>query len=147
MESVQMKAPFFVYGNVENWVEYPLPDSIQSIEQLDRFLTAIAGDNKKPFAFKLNAIVATARFHVVNFPFGVKIESPADVNKEQLSLQIQDTEVRLIGFFSTAHKGVFTHHDSNVHIHLITLDRKQMGHLDNLVIGIGARSLKLYLAR
>jgi acetolactate decarboxylase len=38
--------------------------------------------------------------------------------------------VEIIGFFSTEHKGVFTHHDSFLHMHLITKDKEKMGHLD-----------------
>lgn len=37
----------------------------------------------------------------------------------------------MVGYFSTSHQGEFTHHDSFTHIHLITADRKVMGHLDH----------------
>jgi acetolactate decarboxylase len=38
----------------------------------------------------------------------------------------------LLGFFSTGHKAVFTHHDTNIHVHYISWDNKLMGHLDLL---------------
>ncbi|MBT3819061.1 MAG: alpha-acetolactate decarboxylase, partial [Lentimicrobiaceae bacterium] len=40
---------------------------------------------------------------------------------------------------------VFTHHDSNVHMHLITTDRRKMGHLDKVLFGSG--DIKLYLPK
>jgi acetolactate decarboxylase len=57
---------------------------------------------------------------------------------------LQQAEVDMIGFFSTRHKGVFTHHDSNVHMHLITSDKKTMGHLDEVVFNTEA--VQLYVS-
>jgi acetolactate decarboxylase len=51
--------------------------------------------------------------------------------------------VEVVGFFSTEHKGIFTHHDSFLHMHLISSDEKEMGHLDELEI----ESMKLYLPK
>ncbi len=41
--------------------------------------------------------------------------------------------VDIVGFFSTEHKTIFTHHDTFMHLHLITKDKLMMGHLDNAV--------------
>jgi acetolactate decarboxylase len=40
--------------------------------------------------------------------------------------------VELVGVFSTKHQAVFTHHGSNIHVHLIAADGSLMGHLDRL---------------
>jgi acetolactate decarboxylase len=48
-----------------------------------------------------------------------------------------------IGFFSTEHKAIFTHHDTFLHMHLITTDRQKMGHLDEVFLKKG--TIKLYL--
>ena len=63
----------------------------------------------------------------------------------QTNYMLENSEVEIVGFFSTEHKGIFTHHDSNVHMHLITTDRKKMGHLDKVFFGNG--SMKLYLPK
>jgi acetolactate decarboxylase len=54
----------------------------------------------------------------------------------QAAVQIQRENVdgRLIGFFSTRHHGVFTHHSSNTHIHVVLPDEKLSGHVDNVTI-------------
>jgi len=49
----------------------------------------------------------------------------------------------MIGFFSTKHKGVFTHHGSFLHMHLISEDESKMGHLDNL----GIEEMKSFLPK
>ena len=55
--------------------------------------------------------------------------------------ELNNEESEIIGFFPTEHKGVFTHQDSFIHMHVILKDESKMGHLDELEIG----KLKLYL--
>ena len=58
------------------------------------------------------------------------MKSPSDVKIGQVDYNISIGHVvKIIGFFSTEHKGIINHHDSNVHMHLITDDEKVMGHL------------------
>lgn len=145
-KTFNLKSPFFVYSNVKSWVEYVLPDSVQTISDIDSFLSYTSRNQPSPFVFRITGEIRSTDFHIVNLPAGTKIQSPTDVNKEQLSVHLENVQVRLIGFYSTNHKGIFTHHDTNVHIHVITSDEKQMGHLDNLSIG-SADSMKLYVAK
>ena len=84
--------------------------------------------------------VANAIIHVQNFPTGTKVSSPDEAHQGQVNYTIEDRQVEIIGFFSTEHKGVFTHHDSFLHMHLITKDESKMGHLDQLTSG----EMKLY---
>lgn len=139
----KVKAPFFVYGNVETWEEIVLPDSVQNLPQLNSFLDETTKDLPRPFAFRLTADIDSSEFHVVNLPEGRKIRSPKDAHEGQVSFGLQNEKVELIGFFSTEHQGVFTHHDSFVHIHLMTADGKKTGHLDKLAIK--KSTAKLYL--
>jgi len=138
-----VKAPFFVYAQLEQWQEHTLPDSIHSIPQLEKFLNTVTKTSPRPFAFKLAGIVESATIHIVNLPPGTAVSSPTEAHHGQVNYKLTNQSAELIGFFSTAHKGVFTHHDSFVHIHLITADKAKMGHLDRLNIKPG--SMKLYL--
>ena len=56
---------------------------------------------------------------------------------------MRDREVDLVGFFSRMHKGVFTHHDTFVHMHLLTADRKMMGHADEVEFVTGQMRVSL----
>lgn len=144
VETYNVKAPFFVYENVDKWKEVIIPDSIQSIPQLETYLNQTTKVSPRPFAFRLTATVNDANIHVVNLPEGVQVHSPEDAHQNQKTFNVKNKNVELIGFFSTEHAGVFTHHDTFVHIHLITADKKQMGHVDEFTLTKG--TAKLYLA-
>jgi acetolactate decarboxylase len=138
----EARAPFFVYSNVPSWFERQIPDTVQTLQQVDSFLESISKQTDKPFAFKLAGVVDEAYLHVVNVPGNKRITSPADVNGSQVSARLSKSDATLVGFFSKSHQGVFTHHNSHIHVHLITQDRSTMGHLDSLTL---SRALKLYL--
>jgi acetolactate decarboxylase len=136
IESHQAKAPFFVYTHTSQWRETRLPDSIKTLNQLEKYLISYHKQDQ-PFVFKLKTRIATARIHIVNLPEGTKVSSPDDAHEGQVNFTLKNTEADLIGFFSKNHQGIFTHHDTYMHIHLITKDRKAMGHLDNVMLGKG----------
>lgn len=142
-ETYKAKAPFFVYCNVEKWVEKSVPDSVQTIQQLELFLDAVTKNATRPFAFRLDANVDSASVHIVNLPVGTEVHSPEEAHQNQQTYELVNTEVEIIGFFSTEHAGVFVHHDSFVHMHLVTKDRKQMGHVDQMFLSRG--TARLYL--
>lgn len=133
-KSFVVSAPFFVYANVKEWEEFQLPTGIKTDKDLEQFIDSKTVNNKRPFAFKLSGAVIKAVIHIQNLPEGTKVSSPTEAHQGQTNYELQNEEVELIGFFSTEHKGIFTHHDSNIHIHLITKDESKMGHLDELEI-------------
>ncbi|NEM96248.1 alpha-acetolactate decarboxylase [Pontibacter sp. BT327] len=142
-ETFDVKAPFFVYANVPDWREQPLPDSIRTMSQLEAFLDQATKQARRPFAFRLEATVDSAQIHIVNLPKGTQVSSPDEAHQGMTNYSLENQEVEIVGFFSTEHKAVFTHHDTFLHMHLITKDKKQMGHLDNLHLHPG--TVKLYL--
>ena len=136
-------APFFVYGNVREWNEIELPVDVKHIQSLEKFITDKTTEAKRPFAFKLIGKASSANIHIQNLPKGTKVSSPAEAHQGQTNYMITNEEVEIVGFFSTEHKGIFTHHDSSLHMHLITKDKSKMGHLDELEIG----KMTLYLPK
>ncbi|HMQ08092.1 MAG TPA: acetolactate decarboxylase [Saprospiraceae bacterium] len=142
-ETYDIKAPFFGYANISDWKELTLPDSIQSLEQLEIYLDKTTKLSARPFMFKLSGIVEYASIHIVNLPKGTKVNSPEEAHKGLVSYTINNEASDIIGFFSTDHKTIFTHHDTWLHMHLITADRQKMGHLDEGKFS--KSSMKLYL--
>lgn len=136
-------APFFVYGNVTEWNEIELPSDVKTIQNLEAFIDDKTTDFKRPFTFKLIGQVSSAIIHIQNLPKGTKVSSPDEAHQGQTNYNIENEDAEIIGFFSTEHKGVFTHHDSFLHMHLMTKDESKMGHLDELEIG----EMKLYLPK
>lgn len=141
-ETFEAAAPFFVYANVGEMEESAIPDSIRSLRHLETYLDEITKSAKRPFAFKLTGPIEKVTIHIVNLPEGTKVSSPADAHRVQVNYQLAGGQVEIVGFFSTEHKAVFTHHDTFLHMHLITADKLKMGHLDEALFGKG---MKLYL--
>lgn len=142
-ETYDIKAPFFGYANIARWTEHTLPDSIQANQQLEQYLDKVTKSSPRPFMFKLSGTVEQATIHIVNLPKGSKVSSPDEAHKGQKSYKLKNEQSEIIGFFSTEHKAIFTHHDTNLHMHLITTDRQKMGHLDSVMFKRG--TMKLYL--
>jgi len=131
-KTFEVSAPFFVYANVTDWNEIELNSNIKTIKDIEKIVKTQTKDFKKPFAFKLVGTILNATIHIQNLPKGTSVSSPKEAHQGQTNYKLTDEEVIIVGFFSTNHKGVFTHHDSNIHLHLITKDESKMGHLDSL---------------
>jgi acetolactate decarboxylase len=131
-EQPTSKAPFFVHQHVQVWNQVTLPDSITDLLLLDAFLTSRFAGLGKPFAFTLQGKIAEARVHIVDVSPGTSILGPDDAHRENKYYTLADRNVDLLGFFSTKHKAVFTHHDTNIHVHAITEERDRMGHVESI---------------
>ena len=142
-ETYDIKAPFFGYANIPKWTEQTLPDSIQTIQQLETYLDKVTKNSPRPFMFKLAGTVVQATIHIVNLPKGSKVSSPDEAHKGQINYELRNENADIIGFFSTEHKAIFTHHDTYLHMHLMTTDKQKMGHLDEVLFKKG--TMKLYL--
>jgi len=139
-ESYQAKAPFFVYANATEWEEVAM-EGISSIKELEDQLTMLKGETSEPFVFKIKGKVANAQYHVQNLPPGSIVRSPDDAHLGQAIYELVNEDVEIVGFYSTSHQGIFTHHDSFLHMHIITADRTKMGHLDGVMLVKGAKLL------
>ncbi len=142
-ETYDIKAPFFGYANLSKWTQQTLPDSVQTIQQLETYIDKVTKNSPRPFMFKLTGTVEQATIHVVNLPKGSKVSSPEEAHKGQKNYELQNEQADIIGFFSTEHKAIFTHHDTFLHMHLMTTNKQKMGHLDKVLFKKG--TMKLYL--
>ncbi|MCC7502265.1 MAG: acetolactate decarboxylase [Flavobacteriales bacterium] len=131
-ERTDVKAPFFVRAMVSSWVDVPLPPEVVDLPSLDAFLTTLGKERSGPFVFRIDGLVTEAHLHVMDVPPGTEIHGPDDAHASQKNFTLRDVNAELVGFFSTKHKAVFTHHDTNIHVHLLTMDRSAMGHLERL---------------
>lgn len=133
--SFDVKAPFFVYSYVPEWETVIIPSRIKTLYELEKWLIAKTNNINTPFAFKLTGKVKSAQIHLQNLPEGSTVSSPAEAHRGQQNYSFQNKEVTMLGFFSKKHKGIFTHHDTFMHLHLITKDLSLMGHLDSVTLG------------
>ena len=142
-ETYKIKAPFFGYATISKWTEQNLPDSVQTIQQFELYLDNITKSSPRPFMFKISGTVEQATIHIVNLPKGSEVSSPDEAHEGQKNYELKNEQSEIIGFFSTEHKAILTHHDTYLHMHLITKDRQKMGHLDEVLFKKGM--MKLYL--
>ncbi len=142
-KTFDVSAPFFVHATVHEWDTIPLPNIIKTMKDLETFIDTKTTDYKRPFAFRLNGNVTQASLHVQNLPKGSTVSSPDEAHQGQVNYTLENETVDIVGFFSTEHKGVFTHHDSFAHMHIITKEERMMGHLDAIAI----EKMTLYLPR
>jgi acetolactate decarboxylase len=142
------KAIFLVWTYVSRWREINIPDDVRTYKQLELFVAQKAVEagvnSNKPFPLLLKGKVETATFHVVNYtPDGTPLTREAhDASKAQFP--VENETVNVLGFYSTKHKDIWTHHTTNLHLHLMTADGEKMGHLDDIV---PSKTLRLYLPK
>ena len=136
------QAALLVTANVEAWSEIPLEHDL-TFDHFDAFLARqaeMAGiDTEQPFPFQVVGELRQVNLHVIDgrkLPGGPS--SHAEHLKAAVQIQRENVDGRLIGFFSTRNHGVFTHHSSNTHIHVVLPDEKLSGHVDNMRIAQGA---------
>lgn len=142
-EHPETKAPFFVHQLVREWQDVPLPDSVVDLGTLNDFLTARFGGSP-PFAFKLHGKCERVDLHIVDVSPGTVVRGPDDAHRENKHFQFTVRSVDLLGFYSTRHQAVFTHHDTHIHVHAITAERDAMGHVEELAFD--PRQLSLVVA-
>lgn len=141
-ETTMIRAPFLGYARIPHWKESTLPDSVRTIKSLEQYLLRLVPESEYPFIFKMSGTVEHAVFHIMNLPEGATVSSPKDAHDTMVQYEISTENCDIVGFFSVSHQTIFTHHDSFLHLHLISADRTKMGHLDELKLG---RNTRLYL--
>ena len=134
-------ATLFVHASVSDWIELPVPDNITSESQLIEFISetalSIKMNIKKPFPFLVEGKARLVDFHIINWKEGDLEHSHEKHINSGINKSLNDREILVLGFYSTSHHGIFTHHSSNVHMHLKTQDEQIAGHIDKLVPGKG----------
>ncbi len=140
-ENTELSAPFFVYSKVSDWEETPLSADIVDLSSLENYLIERIDTLDEPFCFKLTGKADVAEIHVQNLPIGKKVSSPKEAHQGQVNYTLMNRDVTLVGFFSKNHQGIFTHHDTFMHLHLVTDAQDFMGHLDHIAM----RDMTLYL--
>ncbi len=129
------KAAMLVYSHVEKWKAVSSKTKISSYAELEKLIetTAIANgyDIEIPFAFKIEALPEKANYHVIDWEDGT-VHTMGNHKQFAYSGQVNNTPSVLMGFYSKHHQGIFTHHTTNMHIHLLEEKTKTVGHLDDI---------------
>lgn len=132
-------ATLLVSASVKNWDTQNIPDSVSSYSELETYIEAAAksrGINvEEPFPFLLTGVAKSFAWHVINWAVSDSVHSHEKHINSGLHGQIPNQEVEILGFYSKHHHAIFTHHTTNMHLHVRTTDGVLAGHLDGLTLG------------
>jgi acetolactate decarboxylase len=136
-DSYSLKASLLVYAEVAAWDSFQIENSKTKSdleEQIFELARNSGIDTEKPFPFLIEGTIASVDWHVINWKEGDTIHTHKKHKESGLSGTLQNREVQIIGFYSTKHKAVFTHHTTNMHMHFKTDDDIIAGHIDDLLL-------------
>jgi len=140
-KSFDKRATLFVYATVEKWNSFNIPNEIKTHEQLEKHITSVAKENNininEPFPFMIDGALESFDWHVINWKDGDTEHSHEKHVNSGLHGTIENRDVELLGFYSDSHHAIFTHHTTNMHIHVKTSDNEIAGHVDGLTLGKG----------
>ena len=83
----------------------------------------------------------------MDVPRGTEVNGPDDAHRHNKHYHLEGRTMDIVGFFSTKHKAVFTHHDTNIHVHAITAERDWMGHVEQLRFSSSSVQLQVATSR
>jgi len=135
------KAALLVYASVEEWKTINIPENISTFEELEKYIEQAAKENRvdieEPFPFLIEGTATSFAWHVIDWVDGDTEHTQAKHKNSGLKATLPDAEVEILGFYSNAHHAIFTHHSTNMHLHVKSTDNKIAGHLDGLIPGEG----------
>jgi acetolactate decarboxylase len=139
--SFNKKAALLVYASISSWKSIDIPDSILTYEHLESFIRKSAETNQikieEPFPFLIHGTPKSFDWHVINW----KDRDSVHTHEKHVNSGLHGTatkrQAEMLGFYSDSHHAIFTHHTTNMHIHIKTVDNKIAGHLDGLTLGKG----------
>lgn len=130
-------AAMFVYSKVRKWKEISIHSAVKNYTELESLIKQTAQKNgyntEKPFAFKIKTSFSKAAYHVIDWKPGTK-HTMENHKQFAYSGTFANKPVQLLGFYSTHHKSIFTHHTTNMHVHVLEKKSGTVGHLDDIQI-------------
>lgn len=135
------KATLFVCSQVAEWSEHVIPQEVKTYQELEDFLGEFVLSqglsNEHPFPFLLEGRFTRADWHVIDWADGDMEHSHEKHITSGLHNRLSDERAAVLGFYSTSHQGIFTHHSSKMHLHIRSMEGDFAAHLDDLILGDG----------
>jgi acetolactate decarboxylase len=138
-QSFDHKASLLVYATVKEWKTFDIPRTLQTYEELERYIAETAEehgiDMNQPFPFLLEGSFSSINWHSIDWEEGDMEHSHEKHRTSGPHGTLNNQQAVMLGFYSNSHHAVFTHHTTNMHLHLKTEDGKIVGHVDGLTLG------------
>jgi acetolactate decarboxylase len=131
------KASLLVYSTVKEWESISIPSSVLSYNEFELYVEKITSEKgintDEPFPFIIEGITTSFDWHVINWPEGDTEHSHDKHIHSGLYGTLENEAVEMLGFYSNKHHAIFTHHTTNMHIHVKS--EKAIGHVDDIILG------------
>jgi acetolactate decarboxylase len=133
-ESFEARAPFLVWAEVTGvWRAQLTPDTVHTLRDLESFIARAGAEAglTEAFPFKLISAASAVQYHIVD----AKPGHPPGISAHgtiQVKFDISQREILIVGFHSKRHHGIFTHMNSDMHLHFMTPDNTLSGHIDDI---------------
>jgi alpha-acetolactate decarboxylase len=135
-------AALMVVSHVAAWRDVPVTRAIPIAalqDTLAAHAAALGLPPSGPFAFLIDGPVTGLRWHVAD---GRLLAPGPSSHEAHAKAAVQGARAaiaaRLVGFYSDHHQGVFTHHDSEVHLHVLLAAEGLAAHVDSVCVSPGA---------
>ena len=137
-------ASFLVWSEVPSWrPPIMLGGSADNQNDLEKLIDTMALkqgiDTTKPFPFMIDGKVKSVDYHILVPKKSTLTASDHRSNAKTITLK--DVPVKIIGFFSKQHGGVFTHMGSWTHLHVLD-NNGHAGHVD--AIALDSKAMVLF---
>jgi len=135
--SFEKNACLLVIASVEEWKSINIPNTVVTYDDFEIFVEEIAAENgvntDEPFPFMIEGVAKSFDWHVIDWPEGDTEHSHDKHIHSGLYGSHENQAVAMLGFYSNKHHAIFTHHTTNMHVH-VKSDRAT-GHADGFVLG------------
>jgi acetolactate decarboxylase len=112
-----------------------VPSATSSAAGVSGEVTILAGG--APLTFLVRAPAADVTFHVLDKRDGLPHTAVLH-DRAKVRFQLAQEAVDVLGFYSQRHRGIFTPKDSDLHMHVRTLDGRASGHVERIAVAAGA---------
>ena len=137
--SFKNKATLLVYASVEKWNKIIIPENISTYTKFEEYIENTARINHintdEPFPFLIEGTAQSFNWHVIDWKDDDMHHTHEKHKTSGLYGTINNSQVEMLGFYSNAHHTIFTHHTTNMHIHVKTADGEVAGHVDDMILG------------
>ncbi|MDZ4809950.1 MAG: acetolactate decarboxylase [Bacteroidota bacterium] len=131
--SGNVKAAMLVYAQVPAWKLISVNNEIKDYAALEKAVEQYASQNgqnlDEPFPFLITGIASNTTYHIIDWKEGVKHTFD---NHKQFAKngELRNQQIMLLGFYSNKHHSIFTHHTTNMHVHVMDANKSVVGHLE-----------------
>jgi acetolactate decarboxylase len=129
------KAAMLVYAQVPSWKSISVTDGVKDYAALEKMVEELALKNGQslddPFPFMIKGTISKSSYHVIDWIEGT--QHTFDNHKQFAKYgSFKKEPVTLLGFYSNKHHNIFTHHTTNMHVHIMDDKKTTVGHIEEI---------------